>query len=342
MNNILGESLEIIAVKDKIRQIAPQNIPVLLIGESGVGKELVAQAIHQESNRKDNLFVAINCAALSDGLLESELFGHEKGSFTGAYTKKIGKFELCNNGTIFLDEISSMSYRIQSLLLRVLQNGRFERVGGNEIIETKVRIISATNEDPLNLIQNKKLRTDLFFRLNTISITIPPLRERDNDSILLAKEFLKKYSHIYTHGILKRISKKALQFIKEYSWPGNIRELESNIQSALILSKNEIIDYLDLPSSNGSNYEDLFNSSDIIDNFERLISPIIDKFVAIHPKLSYYKFRDLISKIYIVNTLKRCNFNQLKTAKILGISRGTLIKRMKEHGLYGKQSINIQ
>jgi two-component system, NtrC family, response regulator AtoC len=229
-----------------VQKVKDNDICVLVLGESGTGKELIAQAIHYNGNRKDKPFVVVNCASIPHDLLESELFGHEKGSFTGAHQRRIGKFEQAIGGTLFLDEIGELDLSLQSKLLRVIQTKQFERVGGNETLTTDVRLVSATNRDLVKAVAQKQFREDLYFRLATFPIMLPPLRDRRSDILLLAEHFLKKFSvEVSKPGV--GFSKKALKLLYEYAWPGNVRELENAIQRALLMADGPTITEKDLP-----------------------------------------------------------------------------------------------
>lgn len=247
MENIIGNSASIKKLQEMIRQIAPTDATVLLQGESGVGKEIFASAIHQNSMRSLGPFVKVHCGALPENLLESELFGHEKGAFTGASARRKGRFELANGGTIFLDEIGDISPAVQIKLLRVLQEREFERVGGEETIKTDIRIISATNKNLKQAVQDKLFREDLYYRLNVVELTIPPLRERKEDIPLLADFFLKNFSKKYSKQI-DSFDTKAMKKLLTYSWPGNIRELQNSIETAVVLSKDKEITIHVLPA----------------------------------------------------------------------------------------------
>jgi DNA-binding NtrC family response regulator len=229
-----------------VQKVKDNDICVLVLGESGTGKELIAQAIHYNGNRKDKPFVVVNCASIPHDLLESELFGHERGSFTGAHQRRIGKFEQAIGGTLFLDEIGELDLSLQSKLLRVIQTKQFERVGGNDTLTTDVRLISATNRDLVKAVAQKQFREDLYFRLATFPIMLPPLRDRRSDILLLAEHFLKKFSvEVSKPGI--GFSKKALKLLYEYAWPGNVRELENAIQRAVLMADGPAIAEKDLP-----------------------------------------------------------------------------------------------
>jgi Nif-specific regulatory protein len=244
--NIIGNSKAMQAVYDAIAQVAPGDTTVLLRGESGVGKGLVAHAIHYNSPRARNAFVKVNCAALTETLIESELFGHEKGSFTGAIAQRKGRFELAHGGTIFLDEVGDLSPSTQIRLLRVLQEKEFERVGSNETLKTDARVVAATNRDLEQLVEEGKFRQDLYYRLNVFPIHIPPLRHRRTDIPLLADFFVEKYIKVH-HKNIKRISTPAIDMLMCYHWPGNVRELENCVERAVLISRDEVIHGHHLP-----------------------------------------------------------------------------------------------
>jgi Nif-specific regulatory protein len=244
--NIIGNAKTMQAVYDQIAQVAKTQTTVLLRGESGVGKELVAHAIHFSSDRAGKPFIKVNCAALPETLIESELFGHEKGAFTGAIALRKGRFELAQGGSIFLDEIGDLSAHTQIRLLRVLQEREFERVGGTETIRTDVRIIAATNRNLEEMIEEGRFRQDLYYRLNVFPIHIPPIRERKTDIPLLADYFVERYSRIH-HKDIKRISTPAIDMLMSYHWPGNVRELENGIERAVLVSNDDVIHSHHLP-----------------------------------------------------------------------------------------------
>nr|WP_245527644.1 sigma 54-interacting transcriptional regulator [Chloroherpeton thalassium] len=244
--NIIGNAKSMRVVFKMIDKIAPTNATVLILGESGVGKELVANAIHYKSQRAASPFIKFNCAALPESIVESELFGHERGAFTGASATRKGRFELANTGTIFLDEVGELSLSIQAKLLRILQEKEFERVGGNKTIKADVRIIAATNRNLEEEIQEGKFREDLFYRLNIFPVTVPPLRERKSDILLLADYFVEKYNQMNGKGV-RRISTTAIDMLMRYHWPGNVRELENCVERAVILSDDGVIHGYHLP-----------------------------------------------------------------------------------------------
>ncbi len=313
---IIGDSPKMQEVYKEIGKIAESDATVLIRGESGTGKELFAKAIHQHSNRKNKPFIVVNCAAIPENLLESELFGHEKGAFTDAYTRRIGKFELANDGTIFLDEIGDMSLNLQSKLLRVLQERTFTRVGGNEIIHSNARIIAATNRNLEELVNNGEFREDLFFRLNVVTITLPPLRERKEDIKLLVDYFIAKYSTKYKKEV-NGISKEAIDILLSYDWPGNVRELENAIARAVIVSSAPVILVDDLPLSLRQKVLSE-NNQEIVNNGENLTLPqIIEK----------------VEKEAILRALKVSKGNKTKAAQILGISRKSLFNKLRYYNI---------
>ena len=244
--NIVGDSAELHAVFEVIKQAAPTKATVLVLGESGTGKELVAQALHEESPRKDKPFIKVNCAALSESLLESELFGHEKGSFTGATGRREGRFELADGGTLFLDEVGEISPALQIKLLRVLQTREFERVGGTQTVKVDVRLVAATNRDLAAEVKAGRCREDLYYRLNVVAVTLPPLRARKGDIPALVSHFLEKFSTAYDKSV-KGLAPGTLNVLLAHSWPGNVRELENAIERAVVLSKSSELVADDLP-----------------------------------------------------------------------------------------------
>jgi two-component system response regulator AtoC len=245
-DQIVAASGEMREVFKLVHKIKDNDIPVLILGESGTGKELIARAIHDNGHRKSGPFVVVNCASIPHDLLESELFGHERGAFTGAIQRRIGRFEAARGGTIFLDEIGELDISLQAKLLRVIQTKRFERVGGNETIETDARLISATNRDLREEVKQKRFREDLYFRLAAFPIVLPPLRQRKSDILLLAEHFLKKFSRELSKPP-RKLSRSAAQLLYEYPWPGNVRELENTLQRAVVMAEGDEITEHDLP-----------------------------------------------------------------------------------------------
>jgi transcriptional regulator with PAS, ATPase and Fis domain len=289
-----------------VSRVAKSKSTVLIRGESGTGKELVARAIHALSDRGERRFVPVSCAALPETLLESELFGHEKGAFTGAIKRKEGRFELADGGTLFLDEIGDIPLETQVKILRAIEFQEFERLGGKETLKVDVRIISATNQDLEKKINEGTFREDLYYRLNVISIFVPPLRERKEDLMLLVDHFIQKANQKCGKSI-KGITTEVKDIIFNYDWPGNVRELENMIERGVVLSRTDVIDKNDLP------YFGLIKSKEAI------------------PSLNV-SLRDM-EKNHNLNTLKRTDWNLGKTAEILGIHRNTLRLKMKEYGI---------
>ncbi len=307
-SQIIGKSTAMQKVFDLINQVAPTRASVLITGESGVGKELVADSIHHLSDRKNGPFIKVHCAALSENLLESELFGHERGSFTGAVSQKKGRFELADGGTIFLDEIGEISHTVQVKLLRVLQEKTFERVGGEKSIEVDVRVISATNRDLRAEIEAGRFREDLFYRLNIVNIAIPPLRERKEDIPLLIAGFLSEFSR-ENNKTIKGIDPKARSALYNYRWPGNIRELRNTLESAVVLAKGDIITLDDLPPILRREDEHGFIRLDLGITMAEAEKEIIRQ------------------------TLYFTKNNKSRAAEILGIGRKTLHRKLDEYGL---------
>jgi two-component system response regulator AtoC len=305
---IVGRSPKMRQIYDLITRVADTNATILINGESGVGKELIARAIHQQSQRRLNPFVAVNCAAISEHLVESELFGHERGAFTGAIEMHRGKFELAHTGTLFLDEVGSLRLDLQAKLLRVLQEREFERVGGGKTIRTDVRIVAASNQDLKQMAAERTFREDLFYRLNVIPVHVPPLRDRREDIPLLVNHFLRKYNKDFGRQV-QGITSEALALLTHYHWPGNVRELENVIERLVVLSRHRILDIedmpLDLKSVQGQLAHDLFTTG-----------------------ADLRQAKAEFERHYIVQTLERCGWNQTEAAKRLGIHRNTLLTKM--------------
>ncbi len=302
--DIVGKSPKMQEVFEKIAAVAKSDITVLITGETGTGKELVARAIHENSHRKDGMFVPVNCGAIPENLLESELFGHEKGAFTGAYRREIGSFEMANGGTIFLDEIGEMSPHLQVKLLRVLQNGEFQRVGSPKVLKTDARVIAATNADLQKAVEEGRFRQDLYYRLNVVNIKLPPLRERREDIPLLVHHFLNKY------GPDKEVAPETMKMLLSYDWPGNVRELENVIESGCVLSKTNLITPDDLPDY-------LREASK---RKHRLPSDGDMSLAA-------------VEREHIKYVLDQNGWNITRSAEILGIDRVTLYNKIKKYGL---------
>ncbi len=302
-DNLIGESRQIKKIFDLISTVSLTDTTVMIRGESGTGKELVAKAIHINSKRKYFPIITVNCGALAESILESELFGHEKGAFTGAHFKRKGKFEMADGGTIFLDEIGSISPKMQVELLRVIETKQFVRVGGNETIKSDFRVIAATNEPLENLLKEGKFREDLYYRLNVFTIFVPPLRERRDDIPILAYFFLNKFNAAMNKNI-KNISKETMEFLVNYEWPGNVRELENAIERALVVGKSDSIKIEDLP---------FHISPNRVDDGDHSLSAM--------------------EKKHIFMVLEENNWNISRSAEVLQIDRVTLYNKINKYGL---------
>lgn len=307
-SGIIGNTPEIQLIFKTITEIAPTAATVLIYGETGTGKELIANAIHYNSDRKDKPFITLHCASLSEGVLESELFGHEKGAFTGAISQRRGRFELANGGSLFLDEVGEMNSHIQIKLLRVLETGKFERVGGEKTLESDVRIIAATNRDLEKEIKEGRFREDLYYRLNVINLKLPSLRERKEDIGLLIDNFLIKYSKKNKKNI-KGITPQSAKLLNNYDWPGNVRELENAIERAVVMAKNENVEPNDLPSNINVNTKKSRKETFRIPSGATMKE---------------------IEKKVILETLQTTNGSKSKAAKILDISTRKIEYKIKE------------
>lgn len=305
--NLNGSTPKMKDVFKQIQVIGPTSAPVLITGESGSGKELVAKAIHQNSKRKDKTLIPVNCAAIPESLLESELFGHEKGTFTGATNQKEGCFELADKGTLFLDEIAEMSPDTQTKLLRVLEDGSFRRLGGKEEIQVDVRVVAATNRDLEEAVEEGSFREDLYYRLNVFTIKLPPLRERIEDVPLLAQNFVEEFN-LKNDRSVKGISREALNLLKRYSFPGNVRELKNVIERAVIVSKNDVIDVEDLP-------ETLRSKAHKAPSVEFRLGTTMEE----------------VEKQMLFHTLTYVDGNKTKAAKMLDISLKTLHNKLYKY-----------
>ena len=299
---IIAKSSKMLKIFELIKTVAPTNATVLITGETGTGKEIIARAIHQQSKRRSKPFIATSCAALAESLLESELFGHEKGSFTGAVGRKKGKFEAADKGSLFLDEIGEINANTQIHLLRALEEKKITRIGSNEEISVDVRVITATNKNLRNMVIEEQFREDLYYRLKVVTIQLPPLKERREDILPLAEHFLKQYAEENNKGTIK-FSPGVIEFMLNYSWPGNVRELENMIEHGVILSKDNAVTMAELPQ-------------DII-----------------HPTIQKEKTIEAVTKNHILNVLEETKGNISKAAVILGIRRMTLYNKLKKHNL---------
>jgi two-component system nitrogen regulation response regulator GlnG len=331
---IIGRSEPMQKVFKLIGQLAASDATALVTGESGTGKELVARAIYHHSKRCDKPFLAINCAAIPENLLESELFGHEKGSFTGASAQRIGKFEQCNGGTIFLDEIGDMSLTTQTKILRVLQSGSFERVGGNQSVQVNVRVIAATNKPLEEAVAAKQFREDLFYRLNVVRIQMPALRQRREDIPLLVEYFLQRNS-LGKNALPKAISKDALGLLESFHWPGNVRELQNVLERAFVVSKGDVIlvnDFgpeLSRPPGTLSTVSSLSETTAANDT-PAVLAKQLFQWARMNPK---FKVVPGVERELIINALHETSGNQVQAAKLLGITRATLRKRIEKFGI---------
>jgi DNA-binding NtrC family response regulator len=304
--NIIGRSGKMVKIFELIRHIAPYDSSVLIMGESGTGKELIANAIHYNSPRASMPFIKVSCASLSEGIIESELFGHEKGAFTGAIASRKGRFEMADQGTLFLDEVEDIPPTTQIKLLRVLQEGEFEKVGGNETLQVNIRIIAASNRDLQETVKNGTFREDLYYRLNVVNIKLPPLRERKEDTPFLVNFFIDKFNQRYNMKV-KGISQRAMSFLIDYGWSGNVRELENTIESILVINSPEVIDIQHLPQ-------------EIKDSKEK-------------PEVIPIKIGTSLEEVereMLIQTLKATKGNKRRAAELLGINVRTIHRKMEE------------
>ncbi len=364
---IVGNSSAMQQVYKLIGQVAPTSTTILITGESGTGKELVARAIYQNGARLGKPFIAINCAAIPENLLESELFGHEKGAFTGALAQRIGKFEQCDGGTLFLDEIGDMPLTTQTKILRVLQEGEISRVGNNQSIKTDVRIIAATNKDLWQAVQRKEFREDLFYRLNVVRLNLPPLRERTTDVPMLAAYFINKFRLKHPAGP-SQIATDALAAIQQYPWPGNVRELENCIQRAMVLATGNTITLANLPEEVSRGHRNNVTSSGSLpkissesagsapqptpttdassalaksaDSDKTGLAQAIEALFDFARNDKHFKIIDAAERELIVRALAETAGNQVQAAKLLGITRATLRKRVDKFGIQKRMAID--
>ena len=313
-HQIVGDSAALAGVRAAIQKAAPTNATVLIWGESGVGKELVARAVHRESLRRDGPFVQVNCAAIPDDLIESELFGHEKGSFTGATDRQIGKFEQADKGTIFLDEIGDMSLKTQAKVLRVLQEQELERLGSNRLLKVDVRVLAATNKDLEQEIQKGTFREDLFYRLNVVPILVPPLRERREDIPVLARHFADVFSR-ENNFRRKSFTVAAMERLKQHAWRGNIRELRNTVERLMIMSNSDTIDVTDLRLGEAGRVD--------------VASPASDNSWMHAPTL--HEFKASSERAYLVAKLRENTWNISKTAEVVDTPRSNLYKKLEQY-----------
>jgi DNA-binding NtrC family response regulator len=306
--NIIGRSEKMVNIFELIQHIAPYDSSVLIIGESGTGKELIANAIHYNSPRASMPFIKVSCASLSEGIIESELFGHEKGAFTGAIAFRKGRFELAHQGTLFLDEVEDIPPATQIKLLRILQEGEFERVGGNKTIKVNIRIIAASNRDLQEGVKRGIFREDLYYRLNVVNIKLPALRDRRDDIPFLVNFFIEKYNQKY-HMKVKGISQKAMNLLTDYEWMGNVRELENTIESILVINSPGVIDIQHLPQE----FRDFKEKPEVVPI--KIGTPLEE-----------------VEKEMLIQTLRATKGNKRKAAKLLGINVRTIHRKIEEIG----------
>jgi two-component system nitrogen regulation response regulator GlnG len=323
---IVGRCPAMQEVYKAIGRVAGQDVAVLIAGETGTGKELVARAIYQHSRRAAGPFLAINCAAIPEQLLESELFGHEKGAFTGAERRRIGKFEQCSGGTLFLDEVGDMTPLTQAKILRVLQEQQFERVGGDETVRTDVRVIAATNHDLEALVAQGRFRQDLYYRLSVFTIRLPPLRERTDDLTLLVQHYLNRFSRELSKDV-QAVAPEALELLHRYPWPGNVRELQSVLKQALLQAAGPMLlaDFLHLPAESMPREKDQHRAFDL--------GQFIDEQLHAGSEDLYAEALRRMERLLLTRVLRHTGGNQVQAAKLLGITRGSLRTKLRELGI---------
>jgi DNA-binding NtrC family response regulator len=338
-DSIVGKSPAMQQVFKMVGRVSHSDAPVMITGESGTGKELVARAIHHYSPRSGKPFVAINCAAIPEQLLESELFGHEKGSFTGATSQRVGRFEQCSGGTLFLDEIGDMPMPLQSKILRVLQDGEYSRVGGNDVLKSDVRIIAATNKNLELEVGERRFREDLFYRLNVVRIQLPPLRQRSEDIQPLAEYFLQKVATVKRLPRL-RLSSDAARVLEAYPWPGNVRELENTIQRAVVLATSEILLPKDIPLGAALAQEiptgETAGAPAGPVTTEQAIEVLL-RAAQVDPEVQLLPW---LEREFTLHAMKVTKGNQVRAAKLLGITRATLRKRIERFGITKELTIS--
>ena len=331
-DHIIGKSRVMQEVYKLIGQIAGSDVTVLIRGESGTGKELVARAIYQHSRRNENAFLAINCAAIPETLLESELFGHEKGAFTGAAKRRIGKFEQCDGGTILLDEIGDMSLSTQAKVLRVLQEGELERIGGNETIKVNVRMLASTNRKLEDLIKQGKFREDLYYRLKIVSITLPPLRERKEDIKELTEYFFRRYTEQLGTRV-SHIEPSVFGKMTSYHWPGNVREMANTISRSLILCKGEVLTAEGIVFDVEGELTPFGDEEELERTLAKTLDPLFTDILRLWGTGLHSNLLEKIEKFLVKKALAETKGNQVQAAKMLGVSRNTLRSRIDKYRL---------
>jgi two-component system nitrogen regulation response regulator GlnG len=340
--NLIGVSPQMQEVYKAIGRVAPQDVTVLILGESGSGKELVARAIYHHSRRADNRFLAVNCAALTETLLESELFGHERGSFTGANTQRIGKFEQSSGGTLFLDEIGDMSLSLQSKVLRVLQEQKFERVGGTETVHTDVRIITATNRNLEKMVAEGEFREDLYYRLNGFTIRLPPLRDRKNDLVVLLERFLARFRQELRKDV-QGISPDALQLLSQYRWPGNVRQLQNVLRHAMLHATGPVLITEFFPEevrSEAATSGTVANGAGAA-KAARDLQAFVDERLRADSTNLYAESLEMMERHLLSTIMQTTQGNLSKAAAILGITRGSVRNKLKTLGISVERQIQL-
>ncbi len=338
---LVGRSPQMLEVYKAVGRVAPQDVTVLILGESGTGKELIARAIYQHSERARAPFLAVNCAAIHETLLESELFGHEKGSFTGADQRRIGKFEHCSGGTLFLDEVGDMSPAVQSKLLRILQDQKFERVGGNVSIEIDTRVIAATNRNLTQMVADGTFREDLFYRLNGFSIELPPLRQREGDVELLIDHLLSICGRKMGKDV-RAISPDARELLLAYSWPGNVRELQSVIRQAVLQATGPIVMTEFLPKSVRTPQKDEATVTPSKTALDDEVLAFIDERIAAGSQHVHSETVEMVERCLLRRVLSQTEGNQSAAAKILGITRASLRHKLRTLHISMEHVVNIE
>ncbi len=341
----IGRSTAMLEVFKAIGRVSQQDVPILIRGESGTGKELVARAIFQHSHRVEGPFLAVNCAALPDNLLESELFGHEKGAFTGAESRRIGKFEQCNGGTLFLDEIGDMAPSVQAKVLRVLQDQRFERVGGNNELTTDVRIVAATNRPLEQMVKDGEYRQDLLYRLNGVTIDLPPLRDRKEDIKLLIQHFLGQAKSELKKPNLEGLAPETLELLLAYDWPGNVRQLRAVIRRSVLDATMSVIfsDILPREIQGQNRLNKSETSSSIANAAEGTALPqLVDRLLREKSTNVYAESMEYMEKFVLLKVLRATEGNQSQAAEILGITRGKLRDRINTYGIVLESGVSVR
>jgi len=332
---IVGASRRMQEVFKLVGQVAEKDVGVLITGESGTGKELVARAIYHHSHREDKPFMAVNCAAVPDALFESELFGYERGAFTGAYRSYVGKFERCHTGTLFFDEIGDMSLSTQAKVLRVLQEGEFERLGSTETIKVDVRILAATNKNLEREIEEGRFREDLYYRLKVICIEMPPLRERLDDVPALVRYFVGRFSEEYGKPVCY-VADQTIHKLQSHTWPGNVRELENHLRRAVLMCKGGdvlLAEHVQFEAERENAFQAETHDETVRSLKQRLVDLVPEILRLAGDRQAHANVIDLVEEALIAQALRACQYNQVRTARMLGISRNTLRHRIKKYGL---------